>query len=471
MISFDEITIKSDDDYDKLSECTKIRNLIDEETIKILKDHIGNRATSIIVEYPYYDSEYLSNYYAHYSKKFKHYPKECCRLHIENDEDHIGCITLRPTPTGTKIGKTYLRPEPFICGKAYLMKTVFSAHVLGQELRIDCFPWKKQEVDISCCAHTATWTVLKYFGNRFKNYLDTNIGEIVEKVKNDWGRKTPTMGLTPVQVSDVFKEYGFSPIIIGKNRNKHSIDELLAYIESGLPMVLFLNMSPENHAISIIGHGEMDLNLINDSLVEKDSGVILSTKLIKSVYAMDDRLFPYVEVPCGLPNVNSEVDYGLHQFDYAVIPLHARMQLSYKDVYSNMITWANDPDFSFGEKPICRIYITSSKSLKKHAFSNSAMNEELKNVILSLSMPKFVWCIDFADEESYKKGKTTGRMIIDSTSATLEEEPWILKHNDHILHYRDFDEGCEEYKKKILIAPYDMYVNNLQLVEGNDNEY
>ena len=470
MISFDEIIIKSDDDYDILNQ-KKIQDLINDDTIRILKKFIGTKATSIIVEYPYYDSEYLSNYYAHYSKKFRHYPKACCRLHIQNNDDYLGYITLRPTPGGTKIGKTYLIPEPFVKDKAYLMKARFSAHVLGQELIIDCFPWKKQEVDISCCAHTATWTVLKYFGNKYKNYLDTSIGEIVDKVKNDWGRKTPTMGLTPVQVSDVFKEYGFSPVIIGKNRNEHSIDEILAYVESGLPLVLFLNMSPENHAISIIGHGEVDVSIINDSLVEKDSGVILSSKLIKSVYAMDDRLFPYVEVPRGLPDEKTVteygLDYGLSQFDYAVVPLHARMQLSYKDVYSKMITWVRDPDFCFGEKPVCRIYITSSKSLKEHTFTNSSMNEELKNIILSLSMPKFVWCIDFADQNSYRQGKTTGRIIIDSTSATLEEEPWILKHNAEVLHYRDLDMNCHEFKKKISILPYDMYVNNLQLVEGN----
>ena len=236
MISFDEFMINNEDDYGKLK-YDKISQLIDDETIEVLKKYIGTKATSIIVEYPYYDSEYLSNYYAHYSQKFKNYPKMCCRLHIENRDEYLGYITLRPTSGGTKIGKTYLSPKTFVERNAYLMMTDFTAHVLGQKLVIPCFPWKKQEVDISCCAHTATWTVLKYFGNRNKNYPDTNIGDIVKKVKNDWGRETPTMGLTPIQVSDIFKEYGFSPIIVGKNRNEHAIDEILAYIESGLPVV------------------------------------------------------------------------------------------------------------------------------------------------------------------------------------------------------------------------------------------
>ena len=35
---------------------------------------------SVFVESPYYDREYLSTYYTFFSRKFRSYPKECCRL-------------------------------------------------------------------------------------------------------------------------------------------------------------------------------------------------------------------------------------------------------------------------------------------------------------------------------------------------------------------------------------------------------
>jgi hypothetical protein len=472
MITIKEIQITKASDYDKLFS-TDFNMLIDNElitteTIDILKANIGTKATRILVEYPYYDSEYLSNYYSHYSQKFKHYSKMCCRIHFEKNQDYLGYITLRPTPGNTKIGKTFLTPAQFVNDTAYLIKTPFTAHFLGQKREIDCFPWKKQEVDISCCAHTATWTVLKYFGTKYKNYSDTSIGEIVSKIKNNWGRKTPTMGLDPTQVSDIFKEYGFSPIIIGKKKIGLPIDELLSYIESGLPIVLFLKMFPENHSISIIGHGLVDTDMINDSLVDKESGVILSSKLIKSVYAMDDRLFPYVEVPKGLPSSDSDVNYGLHQLDYAVIPLHPRMQLSYSEVYHKMTAWVKDPYFNYGKNPICRIYITTSIALKEHAFSNDTMDEEVKNIFLSLSMPRFVWCIDFADVESYKNHMTTGRIIVDSTSATLEDDPWIIRHDSNTIQFKDYDKNCEASELEIKIAPYRMYTHNLNMIEGKE---
>ncbi len=467
MITLHEVDIYELKDYEKIL-LEDRQDLLDDDVIDALKKHVGLKANKVIVEFPYYDNEYLSNYYPHYSQKFKVFSKECCRLHFENESSYLGYVTIRPTPGDTKFGKTFLSPNAFVSGKAYLMLTRYNAHILGQKREIECFPWKKQENDISCCAHTATWTILKYFGNKYNNYADTTIGEIVSRVKNDWGRKTPTMGLNPIQVSDILKEYGFSPLIIGKDSSDYTAaDELLSYVESGLPVVAFLNMKPQNHAISIIGHGEVDLCALDSFPEDYQSGVILSTRLIKSVYAMDDRIFPYVEVPKDLPDSSSGVSYGLPQLDYAVVPLHFRMQLSYKDIYNRLITWVKNGELNYGKRPVCRIYLTSSNSLKERAFANDSMNEILKEILLTLPMPKFVWCIDFADVESYKEGLTTGRIIVDSTSATLEEEPWIFRHDSSIIQYKDQDViGKDYYQINTEVKPYDIYINNLTLIEG-----
>ena len=55
-----------------------------------------------------------------------------------------------------------------------------------------------------------------------------------------------------------------SQITIGEEKQEKELDdkfieEVMAYIESGLPMVGFLY--PIRHAVSIIGHGLMDKNI------------------------------------------------------------------------------------------------------------------------------------------------------------------------------------------------------------------
>ena len=120
------------------------------------------------------------------------------------------------------------------------------------------------------------------------------MGAIAQKIKGDMGRKTPSNGLTPVQIADLFQEYGFSPIIRGgiKEENSKFLDEIMAYIESGIPIVGFI--SPKQHAVSIVGHGRINYDLLDnpvsvDKLKDEQTGIILHSKLIPSLYVMEDN--------------------------------------------------------------------------------------------------------------------------------------------------------------------------------------
>ena len=354
----------------------------------------------------------------------------------------------------------------------------FKAHVAGNEMIVRCFPWKSQETDISVCAHTATWTVIRYFGNKFRNYADATIGDLVEHTKNDWGRKTPSLGLTPVQVSDLFKDYNFSPLILQRERENKSgfLDELIAYIESGIPMIGFLY--PIKHAISIIGHGMINYNLLEDETVidmlnDGEINIISHSKLIKDLYVLDDNCFPYQKMPIGLPSQDTDVAYGLNELEYAVVPLYRRMQLAYSEVYERFRVWRKEKVMNWEELCICRIYITSANSLKKEAMISSNMNETLKDVILNMTFPRFVWCIDLAGIDNFRKGLTSGRMIIDTTSPTLEEDIWLLRHDGEKIEFIDIEEGDRvknnEYSTiEVQIVPYNLYINNLKEINPEE---
>lgn len=472
MISFKRIEVKSEESYEELREVIPVQ-LIDNDVITVLKKYLRDRCDEIRIEFPYYDSDYLSTYYIHYSQKLHPYDKLCCRLHVFKNAEYYGYITLRPTPAGTKMGKTYLKPELLIKESAYLMLHNFKAHVVGNEMEIKSFPWKSQETDISVCAHTAVWTVIRYFGNKFHHYADATIGELVEHTKNEWGRKTPSLGLTPVQVSDLFKDYNFSPLILQRDKENGFLDELIAYLESGIPMVGFLY--PIKHAISIIGHGTVDYNILdNDTMVEmlkdKDINVISHSRLIKDLYVMDDNCFPYRKMPVGLPSEESDVIYGLTELEYAVVPLYRRMQLAYSEVYERFRTWRKEKAMNWEEFCVCRIYITSANSLKRETLYSENMNEILKDVILNMTLPRFVWCIDLAGVDNFKKELISGRIIVDTTAPTLEEDAWLLRHDGERIEFIDIENGdgvnTNEYSViETEIQPYDMYTNNLKKVD------
>lgn len=470
MISFTRLKIQSLKSYEKLKEHVDF-HLVDDDVIVALKKYLGKNCDEILIEYPYYDEDYLSIYYIHYSQKLRPYDKLCCRLHVLRNEEYYGYIVLRPTIKGTKIGKSLLKPELFVKERAYLMLHKFKAHVIGNKMEIRCFPWKSQETDISVCAHTATWTVIRYFGNKFRDYADVTIGELVEHTKNDWGRKTPSLGLTPVQVSDLFKDFNFSPMILqnDKEENDGFLDELISYVESGIPVIGFLY--PIKHAISIIGHGLLDLaRLENDDIVNKlkddEINIISHSKLMQELYVADDHYFPYRKIPIEAPSQSSDLIYGLHELKYAVVPLYRRMQLAYSEVYERFRVWRKEKIMNWEKFCVCRIYITSANSLKEEALKSSNMNETLRDVILNMTLPRFVWCIDLAGIENFKNNLTSGRIIIDTTSPTMEEEIWLLRHDGEKIEFVDFEQGDRIKNNKyslieVEIKPYNLYLNNL----------
>lgn len=468
LIEFSELFIQNIEDYDKLFECVG-KEAIDVHVINTLKKFVGIKCNRIVVEYPYHDKDFLSTYYCHYSKKFRGFPKKCYRLHIMGENEiYYGYIVLRPTVKGTRLGTTYLSPKLLLNEEGYLMLAKYEAHIMNNKQEIYCFPWMKQEVDISVCAHVAAWTILRYYGNKYHNYADTTMGAIVQKIKGDMGRKTPSNGLTPVQIADLFQDYGFSPIIRGGLKEKHDqfLDEITAYIESGIPIVGFI--SPKQHAVSIVGHGKIDYSVLDNpvavnKLIDEKTGILLHSKLISSLYVMEDNYFGYRKVSKSLPTSESDVDYNLFEIKFAVVPLYEKMHLVYNEVYERYVSLVETKTMNWEEIKISRIYMTSANSLKREAGSNEEMCEELKTIILRLNMPKFVWCIDIAGVDNYKKNLTSGRVIIDSTCSTYEEEPWILMHDGREIRYYDEDEN-DKYVVECEINPYKIYTNNLERV-------
>lgn len=198
-------------------------------------------------------------------------------------------------------------------------------------------------------------------------------------------------------------------------------------------------------------------------LKKDDTGIIIHSKLIASLYVMEDNYFGYRKVSKNLPTSDSDVDYNLYEIKFAVAPLYEKMQLVYNEVYERYVSLVESHSMNWEDIKVSRIYMTSANSLKREAGNNEEMCEQLKIIILRLSMPKFVWCIDIAGIDNYKKNLTSGRIIIDSTCSTYEKEPWLLMHDGNEIRYYDEDEN-ENFAVECDIQPYKIYTNNLKRV-------
>lgn len=448
-------------------------NYIDDDVVDSFCKYFGNEILRIIIEWPYYDQEYLSTYYIHYAKKFSNFPKYCYRLHfIARKGIYCGYTILRPIIYGKKLGKTYIDPALFINETAYLMLGKYKVHMRGFEYIIRAFPWMMQDTDITICAHIAMWTVLNYYGNKYMNYVSPVIGSVVENVSENWGRKTPSIGLTPIQVSEALSRFGFYPIIRGGTRSRITqlLDETMAYIESGIPVIAM--SESRQHAFSIIGHGEINKSCLdNEAFINKSrepkTNFILHSKLIDTVYAMDDNWFPYRQISRNADST-TDVPYSIYEISYVIVPLYSRMQLEYHEVYYRFIGLAKYSDMNWTGIRIIRIYITSSNSLKRYMKNQEGISPELRKIVLGLNMSKFVWCIDTSEIGEYKAGKVSGKVIIDTTAGTKDTEPWILLHDKEKIKYYDVADDKIETISGLTIEPYGQYIHNLKVVKPGE---
>lgn len=475
MIDFAKFEIKKADDYDQLLDYIDDTH-IDQNVVSILKKYIGLRASALLIEYPYYEKDYLSTYYSFYAKQHAVHSKICFRLHFFGSVDkkkenrvYYGYITLREGVKDSKIGKTYLSPKLLIDEgtKAYLMLDTFSADIYGEKVSVSTFPWMKQETDISVCAHVAIWSILRYYGNRYKGYRDTVMGEIVEMVQNDRGRKIPSKGLTPDQIVDTLDLYNFSPVLLGDEYHKlhYFVNEMIAYIESGIPVVATMNK--KRHAIALFGHGKVNYDMLEgniDQLKEPDSNIVLHSSLITTVYAMDDNHFPYRQIDVEIPCSDRNIDYALKEINYLIVPFCQKVLLGFNEVYEKFMEMVSKKIMKLNGIQICRIYLTGSNAFKEKAKKNQLMNPILRERILLMDMPRFIWCIDLATIEESKKGLMSARVIVDSTVGTQDDNPWLMIQDMGAINIVEYGRSLS----RVLcdIQPYYIYENNLQNIDN-----
>lgn len=477
------INIESENDYDQLYSYIPSTH-VDCSTIEELKCYIGNRADRIIIEYPYADRDFLSTYYIFYSKKFRSYEKSCYRIHFFDKLMYYGFVTLRPTISGTRIGRSYIEPSLLVSGKAYVMWGAYKVNLLGNEIFVNAFPWMHQETDISVCAHASVWSIVRYFGNKYRYYPDWTMGQIVTHIKNARGRKIPSTGLSALQICEVLQDAGFSPII-RESKNNYFLDEILSYVESGIPVIGMSSSSA--HAFSIIGHGETDMSIFSDDSrlshiceTYKHNGkkfetdVILSSKCIKTLIVNDDNVFPYRTIPLTISDmIGTDAQYCAANIDAVVVPLYDKMQIVFNEVYNRFLILNESQQcdrksaMHWPTPKVARIFITSSNSFKEKCIvpdHEHPMPKDIRNLILRMNFPKFIWCIEIYKVSDYSDGIVSGMIIIDTTACSSDSDPWLFMHDSRRIKWINERGKVDIMDMSDEFIPYKRYINNLNEV-------
>lgn len=477
MITYYTLPIEKTESFDELTNHINAA-YIDNTVVNFIKDNLKfTKCTSIVIEFPYYDSDYLSSYYPYYSKKHRSIPKECYRLLFFADtkrDNLMGYITLRPTYDETHIGRVYFDPKYIVKESSHIITADNKVHISGAEAYLNMFPQLGQDNEFCVCAHVSTWEILRHYSNKFRRYPEITLGSLSEKI--EWNNRTPFpfYGLTPSQITDVFRKLGYSPLLIFEDVDKHDLfmEKLYAYLDSGIPIVG--GMINKEHAITLIGYNYKQLDALTKipngwyADYEDNGGkgkkiktnIAISNYFRGSLIVNDDNTFPYKEVK----SASMEGDkYSICDINYIIVPLYDRITLLYEHVRRSLLELAVDSDWKkWTKKYIARIFLTSANTYREYISANrKKIGDDMYNIIARMNMPKLIWCIELSTFEHYKCGEIDHVVLLDSTSSRLANDKCIFIGGEGLATFRD----CGQ--EKLIKVPESMGIKRF---EGNLTE-
>jgi hypothetical protein len=445
------------------------------------QEYLKDDVKTILIEKKYIDKDYRDTFSNFYSKKFVSYPSTTYRIHFfrslftEQDlfdlelhaKDYIGFTVIRPTQVNS-IGRTIFDPSKISNLQGLYCCTGYKIHLFGTELEINGFPYISQDTDVTICAHAATWMTFRYYSERYTTYREIfpyEISQLSSDVSR--GRLIPSKGLTALQITEIFSNYGFYPEIYLQDQYKDIFYRLLYYyIESGIPVVACLHK--KQHAVTLLGH----ISDFSRSAPNKNSEDYLTGYVVN-----DDNHLPYqLMMKETLPKNGYCSRFHVEDIDGFIVPLYEKMYLSAEHIEGLVDSLLADQPFGVNycsklvtkDILIKRIFLTSSKSYKVARRKDTLPFDLHKNYI-EVPMPKFIWVCELSLAGIYPNKQIVGEIIFDATGNHEDRFSFLAIHYPDFILFNDRNIPGNRPDRFVhfrlptdQLLPYAMYKNNLK---------
>jgi hypothetical protein len=448
--------------------------------IKNLRDDLY-----VYVEYPYIDRVYRDSYYNYYSKKLANYDRDCVRLslfkkkydinnfrNLKNttniERSYLGFIIIRPTLPNL-IGRTVINPEALINRNFSFCYTKVNSMVNGVKLNVEGFPHSTQDAETISCAETTILGVMEYFGNKYSEYCPVLPSEIINALSNySYERQVPSKGLTLIQISIALKKFGFG-VKVYSPRNLDFYNIISYYVDSGIPIIATLKNNSIAHAVIIVGHDEPKPKKINSIKIKDNSEIKVYdfADLEKNYVLIDDNYPPYQKAQLLNPtSYYSEQKFKNCKLTSIIVPLYPKIHLEAslaRKLILKILTYKDTSwEKKYSKEIIFRLFIASSRSFKEKIAKNISIESDLKNLLIKIVMPKFIWVAEIYDKNDLLTRKVKGMILLDATDASynISNAIIIIVYPDKIQYFRK----GELKGNKINLNKFDNFSNNLKEV-------
>ena len=351
----------------------------------------------------------------------------------------------------------------FLCSTA---KFQTSANSL--KFDIEGFPHSSQDTETISCAETTIWSIMEYFSARYPEYKPVLPSQIIKTLHQlSIERQIPSRGLNIQQISFALKEFGFGTRIYSREDYGNDFEKLISsYIESGIPLIVAIdnrhNGGNIGHALLCIGHEKVSeaqtdaINPINFSnltletaRINKNIVIFDNDEVRKKFIFIDDNQPVYQKAGLDKPAENYSADWHNCIITYFVVPLYPKIYLEAFEAKNFIMTFLVKGAVSLNNNSevLIRFFLTSSRSFKDKIATNKLMQADFKKLILSTTMPKFVWVAELSTKDLMKQKLATGLVILDATEANIYfNKPLIIAaYQDKITRFSNDNSKLENF--------------------------
>lgn len=429
---------------------------------------------TICIEYPYVEEFYRDTYYSFYARKHAGYNRFCFRLSFFKDDvneanfydidlknKYYGYVVLRPTPKRI-IGYTFLNPSIYSEHHFSICLCERASFVKGRKVVTTAFPFSGQDGEMTTCAETAATMLFDYFSRRYNKYSRLLPSQIADQLSNNVvDRKQPSVGIDVDTMASVMNAFGVNTrqyyvkeddnTTEGRQYTYHREEFnrfLHIYVDSGIPIYLATN----THAKIVVGR--------QNKLFAHGAKMIV----------MDDNKRPYTI----LENIDDVISFVVPMPDNILLDIddlkpYEEIKVLSDDYPSAKISINENYENTYYQ----RIFLTTSRSYKSY-IAESNLSPAVRDAIMSVCMPRFVWVCECFKKDVIKKIPTiiiTNITVFDSTDYSSNyDNILMLKSSEKLVIPSDDKVLLKQKSFRVLDAPDTLHPFNNNL-KGEANNW
>lgn len=406
---------------------------------------------SLVIEYPYTDSDYLDAFSSYYARCHSVFPRWCKRIHCfeaQLTEQHLidlqaganpeterflksryrGFIVARPLPEAV-IGRSLLATYPERSASTpphtrhYPVLREYTANLCGIVFSVQSIPFQEQDTVLAACATVALWTCFHRAADLFHTAVPGPAAITrTASQSSHYGRPIPSTGLEIEEICTAIRHIDLEPELydlqssetlapLSDNPENMSgrgavpfASLLYGYLAMKLPVLLVVGFSDDEslHAIAVTGYSKLETPRAA-GIAEQDF-VPLFGRRIHEFYGHDDQICPFSRIGLSL-GPGQQLELITSWLDKAgkpravtpravIVPVYNKIRLRYTDVLSRverLDALFMDPVADENIDREWDVHLLLSNDYKKNVRLEEFRSQDVRRAILSAPHPRFWW--------------------------------------------------------------------------------